>query len=382
MRRTCLAVTFAAALAACSDGPVAARSPGATALLARGDGAQAYVVVLRDGADARGVAAAAGAVPRHVYGAALNGFAARLTPAQAQALRHNPHVAWMEADQPVAAAGIDTSPTWAQDRIGQRALPLDGVYQWPLDPVDVHAYVIDSGIEASHPHFAGNAANVFDVFGGTGADCHGHGSHVSGTIGGTDGGVAPGVKLRGVKVLDCSAQGTVSGVIAGVDWVRRNAVRPAVANLSFTTGYSAALNTAVNSLASVGVFVAVAAGDGNQSACNVSPASAAGAFTTAATTSADARFTGSNFGGCVDAYAPGVAIAGTWIRGGTATLTGSSSAAPFVTATAALYKGRWGDASTAAIDSWIKTWATPGVVTGNPAGTPNLLLYVGIDSWI
>lgn len=382
MRRISLAgALLAAALVGCTDGPLAAPDTDGPSL-ARNAGAQTYIVVLRDGADARGIAAAAGATPRHVYTAALAGFAAELNAAQAAALRNHPRVAWIEADQAVVAAGIDTSPTWSQDRVDQRFLPLDGIFQWPLNPSGVYAYIIDSGLQANHPHFAGNAANVYDVFGGSGADCHGHGSHVAGTVGGTYSGIAQGVKLRGVKVLDCAAQGTVSNVIAGVDWVRLNAQRPAVANLSFVAAYSAALNTAVNNLANDGVFVAVAAGDGNTNACNVSPAGAASAFTTAATNASDARFTGSNHGSCVDAYAPGVAIDGTWVRNGTATMTGSSAAAPFVTAAAALYKGRWGDTGTAAIDSWIKTWATPNLVTGNPSGTPNLLLYIGIDSWI
>lgn len=384
MRRISLAVAVSAvALAACSDGPVAARSGAAPPpLQARAGATQTYVVVLRDGADGRGIAAALGVQPRHVYTAALSGFAARLNPAQAAALSRHPQVAWMEADQPVVRAGISTSPSWPQDRVDQRALPLDGVYQWPLDPVDVFAYIIDSGIETSHAHFAGLASNVFDVAGGTGQDCDGHGSAVAGTVGGIHFGIARGVRLRGVKVLDCNGRGTVSGVIAGVDWVRQNAQRPAVANLSFTTGYSAALNAAVTSLANAGVFTAVAAGDGGVAACTISPASAAAAFTTAASDHGDRRHTASNHGSCVDAYAPGVAVPVTWLRGGTSTLTGSSIAAPHVTGAAALYKGRWGDASTAAIDSWIKVWATTNVIGGNPSGTPNLLLYVGIDSWI
>ena len=188
-------------------------------------------------------------------------------------------------------------------------------------------------------------------------------------IGGATYGIAKGVRLRSVRVLDCAGTGTTAGVIAGVDWVRANRVNPAVANLSLSGAYSAALNTAVNNLASSGVFVAVAAGNGNADACGFSPASAASALTVMASSSTDARWPSSNYGSCTDLYAPGVNIP--TVSG---LRTGTSMASPQAAAVAALYKATYGNASTATVTAWIKNNAIPNVITGNPPGTPNLLL--------
>ena len=166
--------------------------------------------------------------------------------------------------------------------------------------------MIDTGIATSHGDFGGRAANVYDAFGGNGQDCNGHGTHVAGTIGGATWGVAKGVSLRGVRVLNCSGSGSTSGIISAINWVRTNAVRPAVANMSLGGGFSSALNQATTNLANSGVFMAVAAGNENQNACNVSPASAPGTFTSAASDRNDVRASFSNWGGCVDGYAPGV----------------------------------------------------------------------------
>jgi subtilisin family serine protease len=388
MRRIILAVlAVPVVLAACADGgPVAARAEAPDAARAV---MGVYIVTLQPGADAAAFAAKRGIRPTHVYTAALDGFAARLTPGEIGLLRGDPAVASIEADQVIVKQGTYTNAPWSLDRIDQRALPLDGSFTYPTAAHVVHAYVIDAGLQPEHPDFAGRAANVYDAFGGDGRDCNGHGNHVAGTIGSTTYGVSgtvasttSGVRLRGVKVLDCAGRGTVSSYIAAVDWVRTNAVRPAVASMAVTTGFSTALNAAVDNLALSGVFVAVSAGDANTSACGRSPASAAQAFTAAASTSADARLSTSNHGSCVDAYAPGGAVTSLWLNGGTATLSGTSSSAAAVAGAAALYKMKYGETSSVMIDTWIKEWATPNVVTGNPTGTPNLLLYVGIDSWI
>jgi len=365
------------ALAACADGtPTAARAPEAAPLLAAGNGIGGqYVVVLREGADPRSVAAVAGVQPRYVYTSALNGFAAELNAGQLNALRHNPNVDYVEADQPLEIKTTQSGATWGIDRIDQRSLPLSGTYTYTSTGAGVYAYVLDTGIQTNHPQFGTRAAVAYDALGGDGQDCNGHGTHVAGTIGSTTYGVAKQVQLRSVRVFGCTGSGSTSAVLAAVDWVRLNRTNPAVANLSIGGAYSAAMNTAVTSLANSGVFVAVAAGNENQNACNVSPASATAVFTTGSTTSTDARRTSSNYGSCVDGYAPGGSITSTWIGGGTNTISGSSMAAPHVAGVAALYKATYGNVATATIDTWIKTNATQNVVSGNPTGTPNRLLY-------
>jgi len=234
---------------------------------------------------------------------------------------------------------------------------------------------VDTGIQATHPLFGGRAQNVYDAFGGTGADCNGHGTHVAGIVGSTQYGVAKGVQLRGVRVLDCNGSGTTSGIIAGLDWIRLNAQKPAVANLSLGGTFSSTLNTAVTNLWNSGVFVSVASGNENQDACNVSPASATAVMAVAATNIDDTRLSTGNWGSCIDIYAPGSNITSTWIGSTTRVLTGGSTAAPHAAGVAALYKDTFGDAASNTIDSWIKTNATAGVVKNVPAGTPNRLLY-------
>ena len=375
--RNAALLTAAAALAACADqSPTAGRATDAAPLLASGSAIQGqYVVVLREGADPRSVAAVAGVHPRYVYTAALNGFAASLNAGQLNALRHNPGVDYVEADQPFEARTTQTGATWGIDRIDQRNLPLSGTYTYTSTGAGVYAYVVDTGIQTNHPQFGTRAAVAYDALGGNGQDCNGHGTHVAGTIGSTTYGVAKSVQLRAVRVLNCSGSGSTSGILAAVDWIRLNRSNPAVANLSLGGGYSSSLNTAVTSLANSGVFVAVAAGNSNADACNYSPSSAPAVFTTASSEKTDARRTSSNYGSCVDGYAPGGSITSTWINSSTATISGSSMASPHVAGVAALYKATYGNASTATIDSWIKTNATQGVITGNPSGTPNRLLY-------
>jgi subtilisin family serine protease len=378
LSKTVVAVGATLALAACSDqSPVSGRAPVAAPLLSAGAGAieGSYVVVLNEGADPRSVAAVAGVSPRHVYTAAVNGFAASLNQGQLNALQHNPNVSYVEEDQAFEAAATQSGATWGIDRIDQRNRPLSGTYTYTTTASTVYAYVIDTGIYASHSQFGGRASNVYDALGGNGTDCNGHGTHVAGTIGSSTYGVAKAVRLRGLRVLDCAGSGSTSGIIAAIDWLRVNRTNPAVANLSLGGGFSSTLNTAINNLANSGVFVAVAAGNENQNACNVSPASAASATTVASSTSTDAKSSFSNYGSCVDLYAPGSSITSTWLNGGTNTISGTSMASPHVAGVAALYKATYGNASTATIDSWIKTNSTANVITGNPSGTPNRLLY-------
>ncbi len=237
------------------------------------------------------------------------------------------------------------------------------------------AYIIDTGLDTYHSEFGGRARNVFDAFGGNGQDCNGHGTHVGGTVGGSTYGVAKGVALRGVKVLDCQGSGSYSGIIAGFDWVRQNAVKPAVANASLGGGYSSAVNNAATNLANSGVHLSVAAGNDNQDACNYSPASAPGALSVAASDSGDRKASFSNYGSCTDLYAPGVSITSARMGGGATAMSGTSMASPHVAGVAALYKANYGDASSSTVNSWIVNNSTTYVISGNYSGTPNRLLF-------
>ena len=373
-------------LAACADqSPVTARAPEGAPLLSAGANAieGAYIVVLNEGADARSVAAVTGVEPQYVYSAALNGFAAELNAGQLNALQHNPAVSYIEQDGRVELQTTQSSATWGIDRIDQRNLPLSGTYNYNNTASTVRAYVIDTGIDAGHSEFEGRAQNVFDAFGGSGNDCNGHGTHVAGTIGGKLYGVAKKSMPRGVRVLDCNGSGSYSGIIAGVDWVRANHLKPAVANMSLGGGASTSVDDAVKNLSNAGVFVAVAAGNSNANACNYSPARAAyntAVAGVAASTSTDYKASYSNYGSCVDLYAPGSSIKSAWIGGGTTetnTISGTSMASPHVAGVGALYKGVYGDVSSATVHNWIINNATTGVIKSNPSGTPNRLLFKG-----
>ena len=343
-----------------------------------------YIVVLQSNvADpatvGRDLVNTAGGSLLRVYSSAIKGFAARLSAPAAAALGSNPLVASVEPDQMMRAdvtQSMDANgDPWGLDRIDQGALPLSRTYTYTSTGAGVHAYIIDTGIWTLHPEFGGRANNVFDAYGATGEDCNGHGTHVSGTIGAATYGVAKAVSLHGVRVLSCAGLGLNSDVIAGVDWVTANHVNPAVANMSLGGGKSPALDQAVTNLYNSGVFLAVAAGNDNVDACTESPSGAASVFTVAASTKTDAKASYSNWGTCVEAYAPGSAIVSTYLGGTTMSLSGTSMATPHVVGVAALYKATNGNQPSATVANWITTNATSGVITGNPSGTPNLLLF-------
>jgi subtilisin family serine protease len=314
---------------------------------------------------------------KHVFQHAINGFAAEMSEEDAEALSNDFRVKFVEEDGVVTADVTQTGATWGIDRIDQRNRPLDGNYNYNWTGSGVRAYVIDTGIRTTHTQFGGRASNVFDAFGGSGADCNGHGTHVSGTIGGSTYGVAKSALLRGVRVLDCNGSGSTSGVISGVDWVTANHINPAVANMSLGGGVSTALDTAVNNLANSGVPIAVAAGNSNANACNSSPARAANAITVGSTTTTDARSSFSNFGTCLDLFAPGSGITSAWFSSNTATatLSGTSMASPHVAGVAALYKQFTPGASSTTVRNAIVNNATTNVVTNAGSGSPNRLLY-------
>ena len=334
-----------------------------------------YIVVVKKGNDPKTVASERNAKIEHVYRSAVNGFAAKLSDAQVAKLRASKKVAYVEQDRVVTASATQTGATWGIDRIDQRNRPLSGTYTYNTTASNVTAYVIDTGIQTSHPQFGGRAAVSYDALGGNGQDCNGHGTHVAGTIGSSTYGVAKAVRLRAVRVLNCSGSGSTSGIIAALNWVRANHAANSVANMSLGGSYSSTLNNATTNLVNSGVFVAVAAGNESQNACNVSPASAPGTYTSAASDSSDRRASFSNYGGCVDGYAPGVSIKSTWIGSGTNTISGTSMASPHTAGVAALYKGTFGNAAASTIVGWINSNATAGVISGNPSGTPNRLLF-------
>jgi subtilisin family serine protease len=387
MKRTLtpLALTALALTAACSDGsqaPLAAPNGRTAPLLSAADGRGVdghYIVVLNDGANPHSAAAVAGVSPRFVYTAALNGFAAELNQGQLNALQHNPNVSYIQQDGRVSASATQTGATWGLDRVDQRDLPLNGTYNYTPNGAGVHAYIIDTGIKSGHTEFTGRMGNGYDAVttGGTANDCNGHGSHVAGTVGGTPYGVAKGVTLHPVRVLDCAGSGTNAGVIAGMDWVANNHVKPAVANMSLGGGASTATDDAVNRMHNAGVTVVVAAGNENQNACNVSPARAANAITVGSTTSTDARSSFSNWGSCVDVFAPGSDILSAWYTSTTATntISGTSMASPHVAGVAALYLQGNTTATAATVANAIITTSTANKVTSAGTGSPNRLVY-------
>jgi subtilisin family serine protease len=395
MRARISLITLVVALAACSDSPTTSSSRPAApvpdeapVMFARSASSEPipgkYIVVFTDAVtDPVGKAHEKALRHKgkltHAFDRVIKGFAAELSDSAVAALRADPDVALVEPDQVMHASTTQSpAPSWGIDRIDQRSLPLSGTYTYNATATQqsvVRAYIIDTGIQTSHPDFGGRASAVYDAFGGNGQDCNGHGTHVAGTVGGATYGVAKSVKLRAVRVLDCSGSGSTSGIISALNWLASNAIKPAVANMSLGGGFSSSLNTAVNNLASAGIFVAVAAGNSNADACSFSPSSAANTTTVAASTSTDAKASYSNFGACVDVYAPGSSIKSDWLSSGTNTISGTSMATPHVTGVAALYKAVNGDASYSTIRSWLVNNATSGAISGNPTGTANKLLY-------
>lgn len=356
-----------------------------------------YIVVLKD--DAPAVAAARGqgrarmrAVAErlsarragrveHVYDAAVRGFSARMSEANARALASDPEVAFVEQDQVVHATVTQNPATWGLDRIDERAPVAGADFTYTNTGSGVTAYIIDTGILLGHTEFTGRLAAGFDAVttGGTGNDCNGHGTHVAGTVGGTTYGVAKGVTLIPVRVLSCTGSGSNSGVIAGVDWVRNHhaAGVPAVANMSLGGGASAALDNAVAAAIADGVTFAVAAGNSNRDACNYSPARTPAAITVGATTSTDARASYSNFGRCLDIFAPGSSITSAWFTSNTATntISGTSMASPHVAGVAALLLQRRPASTPAAVRDSLVANSTANRVTSAGRNSPNRLLF-------
>ncbi|MGO0577770.1 S8 family peptidase [Ornithinimicrobium panacihumi] len=324
----------------------------------------------------------AGIDVEHTY-ETLGGYSAELSADQAADLAKDPDVASVERDTIMTATPIEVAAasSWGLDRIDQRDLPLDGSYTSPTTGDGVTAYIIDTGVYAEHSEFEGRTGEGFSAIeDGEGTnDCQGHGTHVAGTVAGSTYGVAPGASVVPVRVLGCDGSGSTSGVIAGMDWVAENADGPSVANMSLGGPASEATDAAVDRMVASGVTVAVAAGNESQDACNVSPARAESAITVGSTTETDDQSGFSNWGTCLDLFAPGSDITSAWIGSPeeTNTISGTSMASPHAAGAAALFLGANPDAGPSEVVAAVTSDATPDKVQGTDPSSPNLLLYVG-----
>ncbi|MGH3734268.1 MAG: S8 family serine peptidase [Micromonosporaceae bacterium] len=356
----------------------------------RGAGAQdaiagSYIVVLEDGANTSSVAKRYRGTVTHTYKAALKGYAARMSESDARRAAADPAVAYVEQNRVVKAVGTQSPvPSWGLDRIDQRDLPLDNSYTYPNTATNVTAYIIDTGIRTSHSDFGGRAVWGTNTVDSNNTDCNGHGTHVAGTVGGTSHGVAKGVRLVAVKVLNCQGSGTLAGVTGGIDWVTSNHTSGlAVANMSLgASGTNSTMENAVRNSIADGVTYAIASGNSNSNACNFTPARTPEAITVNSTDRNDARSSFSNYGTCTDIFAPGRDITSTWNTSDSATntISGTSMATPHVAGGAALYLSANPSASPAAVQTALKNNATKNKVTNPGSGSPNNLLFVGTGS--
>lgn len=345
-----------------------------------------YIVVLRSAEDfsgAENAISSLGGTTQRRFTRAINALSVKLKHSEVARLRNEPTVVSIELDQPMYALDTQSpTPSWGLDRIDQRALPLNNTFTASASGSGVDVYIVDTGIYSPHSEFTGRLSSGYSAISdGKGTlDCNGHGTHVAGTTAGTTYGIAKLATLIPVRVLDCNGSGTTTGVIAGLDWIVANhsAGKPAVANMSLGGGASSALDTAVQNVINDGVVMAVAAGNSSADACNSSPARAANAITVGATTSTDAKASYSNFGTCLDIFAPGSSITSAWIGDSSAfnTISGTSMATPHVAGVSAVLFGTYPTATTSEITAMLRASATAGLVTSAGTGSPNYLLYL------
>jgi subtilisin family serine protease len=384
-RNLLVAAAFALAAAACSESPTVPSSedePGLSAASANTPSVTGrFIVTLSERTNPAAVAREHGIRADFVYTHALNGFAGAISDAARQGLLRDNRVVRVEPDGIATIVTTQTSATWGLDRIDQRALPLSTTYTYTSTGSGVTAYIIDTGILFSHNEFGGRAVSGYDaVDGGTAQDCNGHGTHVAGTVGGATYGIAKGVTLVGVRVLNCSGSGTWSGVIAGMDWVTANHAGPAVANMSLGGGANSSVDDALRRMIASGVATAVAAGNGNaggraQDACKYSPARVTEAMTIGATNKTDTKASWSNYGACVDWFAPGVGITSSWYSSPTATntISGTSMATPHTAGVAALYLAGNPTASAQTVRDDLYAKTSKGIVINSKTANNHLL---------
>lgn len=342
-----------------------------------------YIVTLKPGAaSAAGVTQRLGVTPLHEYTHVLRGFTAKLSASQLTTVRGLPDVQAVEQDAVVTAGPLRTNrapaASWGLDRIDQPYLPLNQQFYVNSTGAGATAYVLDSGIDYRHPEFGGRAVPGFDAMGDgrNGQDCNGHGTHVAGTVGGANYGVARQAGLVSVRVLGCDGRGSWGGMIAGMDWVAKNARQPAVLNGSLGGPRSDAVNQAATALSDSGVLPVIAAGNDSIDACSVSPASADRVLTVGATDYQDRETGFSNYGPCLDMYAPGAAIVSARLGGGSVALNGTSMAGPHVAGVATLLKARHPSATPAQVYTWLLEQSVKDVLTVSKS-SPNRLLQTG-----
>ena len=315
----------------------------------------------------------------HSYQNVLRGFVVRADDRQLARLMMDDRIAYIEEDGVVSIDATQNNATWGLDRTDQRDRPLNGTYVYNTTASNVYTYIIDTGVRSTHNDFGGRVSGGYTAISdGTGPnDCNGHGTHVAGTVAGSTWGIAKGARIVPIRVLGCNGSGTNSGVVAGMDWVASNHVKPAVANMSLGGGASTATDSAVTRMRNAGVTVVVAAGNDNSNACNYSPARSGSAITVGSTASNDSRSSFSNFGTCVDIFAPGSSITSAWSTSNSATnsISGTSMAAPHVAGVAALYLADNPSASPAQVESAVYNNASTNKLSGIGSGSPNLLAY-------